>query len=321
MARDDRHGLPGQVKPEHVPTTLREDFGTKSCKWCGSMDIVKSSIRRTKKGNVQRYRCRDCNRKFSGVPGFRYRRHSEAMITAALNMYHSGMSLRDIEDHYAQQGVDLDHSTVYKWVKRYGRLAGDFIETVRPDVSETWRTDEVYIKLQGRPNYLYAMIDHKSRYYLAGQMGTRKGSDFLRTMFDQASTRSGFIPGRLISDGAQNFHLAWHEFWRQKNPHHKETEHVRHVHVAGDMNNNRMERFNGTIREREVNYRGLKIEGGVLPGFMVHYNHVKRHGGLRGGTPGEAAGIHIPARNKWMTIIQNASRHYHRAAQEAAPAA
>ncbi|MDA8002256.1 MAG: hypothetical protein MPL62_13330, partial [Alphaproteobacteria bacterium] len=37
---------------------------------------------------------------------------------------------------------------------------------------------------------------------------------------------------------------------------------------------------------------------------------VKRHAGLAGATPGEAAGIRIPAKNKWLSIIQNASRHY-----------
>lgn len=311
MAANPKHGLKGQVKPEHNGIVIEEDRGDKSCKWCGSANIVKSSVRKSKRGNVRRYRCKDCNRKFSGVPGFRYRHHSEAVITRAINMHYAGMSTRDIADQFEQEGIEVDHSTIYHWIKRYGRLAGDYLKTVRPDTSETWRTDEIYIKLKGMPRWYYTMIDHKTRFCVSQQMGLKKYHDDVRPMFKDARDRCGYIPARLISDGAHNFHKTWREMWRQKNPLHKETEHIAHIHMKNDRNNNRMERFNGTIRDREVNYRGLKKEDGVLPGFMVHYNHVKKHGGLGGTTPGEAAGIHIPAKNKWMTIIQNASKHYH----------
>jgi len=36
------------------------------------------------------------------------------------------------------------------------------------------------------------------------------------------------------------------------------TEHIRHIKIKGDMNNNNMERLNGEIRDREKVMRGLK---------------------------------------------------------------
>jgi len=36
------------------------------------------------------------------------------------------------------------------------------------------------------------------------------------------------------------------------------TEHVRHITIQGDRNNNRMARFNGEVRDREKIMRGLK---------------------------------------------------------------
>ena len=228
------------------------------------------------------------------------------------------MSLRDIADHFEQMGTKIDHSTIYRWVQRYGKLSKSYLATVRPNASETWRTDEIYMKLKGEVHWYYMMIYHKTRYCLANQMGDRKYVENVMPMFEQAQSKCGFIPSNLISDGAPNFHAAWDALWAQKNYKHKHTRHTRHIHLKGDKNNNRMERFNSTLRDREVNYRGLKKDDGVLPGLIVHYNHVKRHGGLAGATPGEAAGIHIPAKNKWLSIIQNASRHYH-ATQAATP--
>jgi len=40
----------------------------------------------------------------------------------------------------------------------------------------------------------------------------------------------------------------------------------------------------------------------------VYYNFTKKHGGLNGDTPADRSGILIQGNNKWLTIIQNASK-------------
>jgi len=51
----------------------------------------------------------------------------------------------------------------------------------------------------------------------------------------------------LITDGLPAYHDAYKkEFWMLKGP---RTEHVRHIKLKGDMNNNKMERLNGEIRD------------------------------------------------------------------------
>ena len=78
--------------------------------------------------------------------------------------------------------------------------------------------------------------------------------------------------------------------------------------MKGDRNNNRMERLNGTVRDREVAFRGIKKPDSLLfDGFQTYYNYTKKHGGLSGKTPAEAAGITVDGPNKWKTIIQNAA--------------
>lgn len=111
----------------------------------------------------------------------------------------------------------------------------------------------------------------------------------------------------LITDGLPSYHDAYKkEFWTLKGP---RTEHVRHIKIKGDMNNNKMERLNGEIRDREKVMRGLKKDDApIFKGYQIFHNFIRTHEGLNGKTPAEACGITVKGKNKWKTLIQNASK-------------
>ena len=124
-------------------------------------------------------------------------------------------------------------------------------------------------------------------------------------MFKEAREIAGKKPDVLISDGAPNFHNAYmREYFTHAVP---RTQHIQHIHLAGDHNNNKMERMNGEIRQREKVIRGLKKQDTVvLKGYQLYHNYFREHEGLKGKTPAEIAGIKIEGGNKWVTVIQNA---------------
>jgi hypothetical protein len=67
--------------------------------------------------------------------------------------------------------------------------------------------------------------------------------------------------------------------------------------------------MNGELRDREKVMRSLKaMDTPILKGMQIHHNFIREHEGLDGKTPAEAAGIQIEGSNKWLTIIQNASK-------------
>ena len=71
-----------------------------------------------------------------------------------------------------------------------------------------------------------------------------------------------------------------------------------------------MERLNREIRDREKVFRGLKkMDMGILDGMRVYYNFTKKHSGINGMTSAQASLIEVDGKNKWKTIIQNASLH------------
>lgn len=70
-----------------------------------------------------------------------------------------------------------------------------------------------------------------------------------------------------------------------------------------------MERLNGEIRDREKTLRGLKKnDTPVLTGYQIYHNYLRPHMSLDGKTPSEMAGIKVEGDNKWITLIQNASK-------------
>lgn len=55
--------------------------------------------------------------------------------------------------------------------------------------------------------------------------------------------------------------------------------------------------------------RGVKkVESVALKGYQQYHNYFRPHEGLAGNTPADIAGIKIEGDNKWITVIQNASK-------------
>ena len=94
----------------------------------------------------------------------------------------------------------------------------------------------------------------------------------------------GKKPMKIITDGLPAYHDAYlKEYWTLKGP---RTEHAKHITIRGDKNNNKMERFNGGIRDREKVMRGLKkTDSAILTGYQLFHNYIRSHEGLDGKTP------------------------------------
>jgi len=73
------------------------------------------------------------------------------------------------------------------------------------------------------------------------------------------------------------------------------------------VNNNVMERVNGTIKDKVKIMRGFKsIKGAntIMNGFIIYYNFVRNHMTYKK-TPAEVAGIKLKlGRNRWEGLIR-----------------
>jgi transposase-like protein len=281
-------------------------INVEACPRCHSNKIVKHGVRRNKSGDIQRFFCNNCGKWFMTNLGFEKMHATPKMITAAMQLYFSGESLRNVQRFLKLQGVNVSHMAVYRWIKKYVGLMQDYLEQIQPKVSGAWRTDELYLKIKGNTKYLYALMDDETRFWIAQQVADTKYTADVRPLFREGKEIVGKRPAVIVSDGAPNFHDAYNkEFFTLKNP---RTRHISHIRLQGDHNNNKMERMNGEIRDREKTMRGLKkVDTPILTGYQLYHNYFREHEALDGKTPAEVAGIKIEGENKWITMIQNAS--------------
>lgn len=284
-----------------------ESISIVGCIYCNSSNIVKDGLRHNKHGDIQKYNCRECNRYFTINLGFERMRATPQVITSSLQLYFTGESLRNVQKFLRLQGVNINHNTIYRWIKKYVGLMQNYLEKIKPNVGDAWRTDELFLKVKGNLKYLYALMDDDTRFWIAQEVLDTKNTADINSLFKKGKEVTGKRPNTLISDGAPNFNDAFkNEFFTISNP---RTKHIRHVRWQGDHNNNKMERLNGEVRDREKVMRGLKkSDTAILPGYQIYHNYMRPHEGLNGKTPAEVSGIKIEGDNKWKTLIENASR-------------
>lgn len=173
----------------------------------------------------------------------------------------------------------------------------------------TLRADELFVKVKGDMKYLFAMIDDETRYWIAQEVGETKHTHNAQKLFQMAQKVAGKKPRTLITDASQVYHDAYLREWLSIED--GWSEHVHKIMFTGrhNHNNNKMERFNGEIRDREKVMRGLKkTDTPILTGYQIFHNYIRPHESLNGKTPSEVCGIKIEGKNKWLTLIQNASR-------------
>lgn len=281
---------------------------TQECSFCHSQSITKNGIRHNKRGDIQRFSCSDCKRTFSVNLGFERMKSSPEAITQALQLYFTGESLRNVQKFLKLQGVEVSHKTVYLWVVKYTKLMKEHLNKITPQVGDAWRADEVYTRIRGEMKYVFSLMDSETRFWIAQEVANRKEGHDASSLFRAGKEVTQTKPKVIITDGLHSYSEAYRkEFWTVDRS--NRTVHIRNVHLQGDMNNNQMERLNGEFRDREKVVRGIKKDDSVIiDGYQLYHNYVRPHMALDGKTPADMCGIDVKGNNKWLTLIQNASK-------------
>ena len=175
----------------------------KLCKYCDSGKIKKDGMRITKHNKIQRFKCLDCKKRFTANFGFEKMRYDSTIITRALQMYYAGMLVRDIVDCFEQEEIDVSYRAVYDWIEKYSKMTTAYLNGIIPRVGDWFRADEVWIKINGKQNYLFTSMDDDTRYWLASDVADNKFHHNANNLLEMTKLQAGKNPRNFITDGLQ----------------------------------------------------------------------------------------------------------------------
>lgn len=269
------------------------------CPSCQSHNLQKDGTRKTTLGKKQRWLCKDCNKRFVNEPIKKIKGNMDTIITA-IDLYMKGVSYRGIADSLKQfYGLRLSHVTIMNWVNNYMAMINDYVDNLKPQVSDQWHADEQFIKAKGKQEYIWNVLDNDTRFLLASNESPTRKYDDARKTFQMAKKVAGKKAKVVVTDGAFNYKKAVRkEFMTYENMH----PHKRYVSIrAKDCSNNNIERFHGTFRQRDKVMKGF---GGnqkqFAENFRTYYNFIKQHKSL-GMTPSQKAGI--SNKGEWRELL------------------
>ena len=91
---------------------------------------------------------------------FSGRHFSKDIILTTIRWYFRyKLSYRDIEELISERGINVDHSTLNRWVIKYAPLLATAAQHYKRSAGVSWRFDETYIKVRGQWKYLYRAVD------------------------------------------------------------------------------------------------------------------------------------------------------------------
>lgn len=91
---------------------------------------------------------------------FNGRHFDRSVILLCVRWYLAyNLSLRDLEEMMAERGLNVDHSTIHRWVVHFSPQLLERFNRHKRSVTGKWHMDETYIKVRGKWMYLYRAID------------------------------------------------------------------------------------------------------------------------------------------------------------------
>ncbi len=270
-------------------------------------------------GDSAAFRCKTCGNAFT--PGSAsHRQFTAKQIGAALDLYFSGLSYKQLAEHledFYDVPEPSKHST-HDWLKGYTIMARRFLDgqvgtdgredsatgkSVKARVGAHWVADELFVRVEGDQSYLWTVMDKETRYVLAAHLSQHRNKAAAIKVMEKAMAAAEKPPKTVTTDGLEAYVEAIETVFP------KGTKHIKGAGIRSEVSNNLAERLQGTLRSRTKTQRGLETEltgQDFVDGYIIDYNHFKKHESLQNRVPAEVAGVSglVPWDDSWEDIAK-----------------
>jgi len=177
-----------------------------------------------------------------------YKRHRfppDIISYAVWVYYRFNLSHRDVEDLLAERGITVSYETIRLWCLKFGPKYSRRLKRQHPGFGDTFYIDEVFVKIQGKQQYLWRAVDQDGE-VIDVFLQARRDGNAAKRFFRRLLRRHGGEPRKIVTDKLRSYRVAHRELIPEA------------IHDTSQYANNRAEQSHEPTRVRERGMRRFK---------------------------------------------------------------
>ncbi|HSH80237.1 MAG TPA: IS6 family transposase [Herpetosiphonaceae bacterium] len=172
-------------------------------------------------------------------------------------------SYRDVEELLAERGIIVTYETIRQWSRKFGQTYANQLRRRRARPGDKWFLDEVFLKINGKTQYLWRAVDQHGN-VLDILVQSRRNKGAAKKFFRKLLKGCTYVPRVMITDKLGSYEAAKKEVMPG-------VDHRRHRRL-----NNRAENSHQPTRQRERTMRRFKSPGHAQR-FLSAFGPIREH--------------------------------------------
>ncbi|MFZ4151531.1 IS6 family transposase [Streptomyces pseudogriseolus] len=173
------------------------------------------------------------------------------------------LSFREVDELMLERGIVVSHETIRRWCGKFGQIYANALRRRQPQPRDKWHLDEVFIKINGRLQYLWRAVDQDG-HVLDIFVQNRRDKAAARRFFRRLLKKTRTVPRVIITDKLRCYGAAHREVMPS-------VEHRSHKGL-----NNRAENSHQPTRQRERAMKNFRSVGGAQR-FLSAFSGISPH--------------------------------------------
>jgi putative transposase len=177
-----------------------------------------------------------------------YKRHrfpGEIIQYAVWLYYRFNVSHRDIEDLLAERGIEVSYESIRLWCNKFGPHYTRRLKRRHQGYGDTFYIDEVFVKIQGKQQYLWRAVDQDGE-VVDVFLQSRRDAAAARRFFKRLIRNHDNEPRKIVTDKLKSYGAAHRQLIPES------------IHDTTQYANNRAELSHQPTRVRERGMRRFK---------------------------------------------------------------
>ena len=297
---------------------IQEKYKKVSCPNCNSEKIKRDGKRKTKnRGEIQRYKCKNCRLRFVRDDGFYRMRNHEKKITLCMDLYYNGISFRKIQEHLkAFYPKNCHYSTAYRWIVKYSMMISKLTDNLQIKSGIELQSDEMEYHRRiskyekGREqNWFVDVMDTTTRYMVSSGYMRSRTIDSMVKFLKRGKFATREQVKIITTDGLRGYPRMLKKSFGLKTYWNHKSLIVHNVVIASERGfNHPIERLHNSIRERTKVMRGFHgsmfSASAIMKGYEIYYNFIRKHQGINC-CPYKLAIPNLElGKNRWLDLIK-----------------